>query len=101
VHVKAIRLPNNDWQLSWVRRTRVDGQWRNSVDAALGEATEAYEVELLLAATVKRTLAVTQPSVIYTAAMQIADFGSAQTTLSFRVFQLSATVGRGDAAVYP
>ena len=106
VHVKAIRLPNNDWQLTWVRRTRVDGQWRNAVDAALGEASEAYEVELLTSSnvnssTIKRTVAVTQPSVIYTAAMQVTDFGSLQTSISFRVYQLSASVGRGDAAVYP
>jgi hypothetical protein len=36
--------------------------------------------------------------VLYAAADEIADFGAAQTTLSVRVAQLSATVGRGIAA---
>ena len=38
------------------------------------------------------------PSVLYAAADEIADFGAAQTSLSVRVAQLSATVGRGFAA---
>lgn len=31
----------------------------------------------------------------YTAAQQISDFGSVQTAMAVRVYQLSATVGRG------
>ncbi len=42
-----------------------------------------------------RTLSATAPSVLYPAANEIADFGVAQTSLSLRVVQLSATVGRG------
>ena len=40
----------------------------------------------------------TTPTALYTAADELADFGVAQTSLSVRVVQLSATVGRGFAA---
>jgi hypothetical protein len=42
-----------------------------------------------------RTIAVTAPAANYTTAQQIADFGSAQGTVSVRVYQLSTSVGRG------
>jgi hypothetical protein len=45
-----------------------------------------------------RTLATSIPQVLYTAADEIADFGSPQPSLSVAVYQLSATVGRGIAA---
>ena len=44
---------------------------------------------------VVRTIAVTTPTASYSAAQQIADFGSAQSTISVRAYQLSASVGRG------
>ncbi len=59
---------------------------------------ERYEVDILSGATVLRTLSVTQPRALYAAADEMADFGSPQTSLSMRVMQLSATVGRGFAA---
>lgn len=86
----------NDWTISWVRRGRLDGEWRDSVDVPLGESSEAYEVEIMSGSTVKRTITgITSQSTVYTAAQQNADFGSVQTTLSVRVYQVSATVGRG------
>jgi hypothetical protein len=48
---------------------------------------------------VKRTLAVTSPAAIYTAAQQIADFGASQAAVSVRVHQMSAVVGRGSPAI--
>ena len=32
---------------------------------------------------------------------QLTDFGSAQTTVKYRVYQISATVGRGSYGEYP
>nr|MBL8412737.1 hypothetical protein [Dechloromonas sp.] len=89
----------NDWTLTWVRRTRVGGEWRDNVDATLGEAAERYDVELYTDATyttVKRTFAgLISPTVTYTTTQQIADFGAVQATLYLRVYQVSADVGRG------
>jgi hypothetical protein len=96
VHLKA-RREGVDVTLSWVRRTRRDGDgWEAEVP--LGEDGEAYEADIMSGATVLRTLRVSQPSAIYAAAEEIADFGSPQTSLSVRVAQVSATVGRGIVA---
>ena len=59
---------------------------------------EAYEVEILDGATVKRMLSTATTSAVYTAAQQTADWGALLgpgDTLDVRIFQLSALVGRG------
>lgn len=87
-----------DWSLSWTRRGRVSPDWRSSVDVPLGEASEAYEVDIYDGsgyATVKRTLTASTPEAAYTSAQQVTDFGADQATLYVRVYQISATVGRG------
>ena len=95
-----------DWSLSWKRRTRLGGAWKDAVDVPLGEDSEAYEVDIMNGGTVVRTLtaaaspggsAVTPAShtAVYTNADQVADFGTEQASLDVRVYQLSATLGRG------
>jgi protein involved in polysaccharide export with SLBB domain len=64
----------------------------------LAEELEAYEVEILDGATVKRVLSATTTSAVYTTAQQTADWGGPLDpgdTLDIRIFQLSALVGRG------
>ena len=99
VYLNGNRHPTtNDWSVSWIRRTRIGGEWRDAVDATLSESTEAYEVDIFSDGsygTVKRTITSTTPTAAYTSAQQVADFGSNQATLYLRVYQISATVGRG------
>lgn len=85
------RRVGNDWHLRWTRRSRIDGGWRNSVDVPLGEASEEYNLTIPS----KRVAVVSTPAFIYTEAMQIADFGSAQSSLTFTVAQVSVAVGAG------
>lgn len=90
-----------DIKARWVRRARIGATMRNGVGVALGESTEAYEVEVCSDGTfsaVVRTISSTSAETIYTAAQQSVDFGSLQTTVHLRVYQLSAVVGRGDPA---
>ena len=64
----------------------------------LGEELEAYEVEILDGAVVKRVLSAATTSALYTAAQQITDRGALLgpgDTLDIRIYQLSALVGRG------
>ena len=64
----------------------------------LAEEIEAYEVEILDGATVKRILSTATTSAVYTAAQQTADWGAPLgpgNSLDIRIFQLSALVGRG------
>lgn len=100
VHLTGSRHPStNDWTLSWIRRSRYD-QWRDYVDSPLGETSESYEIEIYSSGTyttLKRTLTASSPTVSYTSAQQVTDFGSNQATLYVKVYQLSATVGRGYA----
>jgi hypothetical protein len=85
--------------INWVRRTRLDAGWQDYTDAPLAESTEAYEIEIYDPgfSTVKRTISLTSPTTIYTAAQQVTDFGSTQSSVAMRIYQLSATVGRGNA----
>jgi hypothetical protein len=99
VYLNGNRHPStNDWTLTWIRRGRVSPTWRNLVDVPLGELTEAYEIEVYTSAaytTLKRTLTSSTPTVAYTSAQQVTDFGSNQATLHVKIYQMSATVGRG------
>lgn len=98
-HITAARQPNGDWLLRWVRRARLDGLWRDAVDAGLGEASEAYELEILYGSAVRRVVTSSTPSINYSAAQQTADFGTTQRGISVRLYQLSASIGRSEAVV--
>jgi hypothetical protein len=96
VHVKAAR-DGSGVTFTWIRRARFDADsWVGEIP--LGEGSEQYALDILSGTTVMCTLAAATPTALYAAADEIADFGSAQTTLNIRVTQLSATVGRGFAA---
>ena len=87
-----------DWSLTWTRRTRKGGEWLDGVDAELGEAAEAYDIEVYADgsyATLKRTITASSPSCAYSSVDQVTDFGTNQSTLYLKVYQRSATVGRG------
>jgi hypothetical protein len=89
-----------DIVIEWTRRDRLGRTLMSGVDMPLSEATLAFQVDILNHAaspfTVHRTLAVTTEEAIYTLAQQEADFGSPlPTTISVRVYQMSAVVGRG------
>lgn len=100
VHLTGDRNPSsNDWSLTWIRRSRYYG-WRDLVDAPLGESSESYEIDVYSSgtyATVKRTLTSATPSVTYSSANQVTDFGSNQSTLYLKIYQLSSIAGRGYA----
>lgn len=95
VLIAGARNAGGDLTLSWVRRTRFGGVWADGVDVPLNEESERYEVDVMNGANVVRTFPTTTPTASYSAAQQVVDFGSAQSSVSVRVFQLSASVGRG------
>ena len=97
-YLRGFRNAALDITITWVRRTRVGGEWRDYVDASLGEASESYEVDVMDGTVVKRTISSTSPTVTYTSAQQITDWGINKPSLQVRVYQLSATAGRGTPA---
>lgn len=99
VHVSAMRDESGNIHIRWVRRSRGNGEWRDYVDVPLNEVSEKYEVEILNGSSVKRMLTSNITELIYTASQQIADFGILQPEVDIRIYQLSAAIGRGYAAV--
>lgn len=91
-----------DWTLSWIRRTRAGGDSWNQTEVPLSEESEAYRLEILDApgGSVLRTISLGEPGYLYTAAQQVADFGSLQWNVPMRVTQLSASYGAGVAAEF-
>jgi len=90
------RETNGNLTLRWLRRDRAlsADSWVLT-DVPMSEATEAYDLEILNGAVVVRTITnLTGPGFTYTAAMQVADFGGAVTSLSVRLHQIGA-LGRG------
>ncbi|PIE14921.1 MAG: hypothetical protein CSA70_00770 [Rhodobacterales bacterium] len=88
-----------DLIIRWIRRSRAlaADSW-GGLEVPLSEELEAYEVEILDGAAVKRVLSTASTSAVYTAAQQTADWGALLgpgDTLDIRIFQLSALVGRG------
>jgi hypothetical protein len=94
VHLRAVRTESGI-VLSFVRRTRRDGDSWEAEEVPLGEATERYEIDILEGVTVKRVLQATAVQVLYPSADEIADFGTPLSAITVRVAQLSAVVGRG------
>ncbi len=93
MHVAA-RRADDGIHVSWVRRTRIDGDgW--GVEVPLGEASEVYTLQILSGGSVVRSIACTSPQALYAAVDELADFGAVQTSLHIRVAQISATVGAG------
>jgi len=88
-----------DLTIRWTRRSRAlaADSW-GGLEVPLAEELEAYDVEILDGATVKRVLSTATTGAVYTAAQQTADWGAPLgpgDTLDIRICQLSALVGRG------
>jgi hypothetical protein len=98
VQIGGGRNTGGDVLISWVRRTRTSGEWRDGIEVPLGETSEAYEVEIWNAGRTSRLrniTGLTSQSVTYTAAQQVTDFGATQASIAISIYQLSSVVGRG------
>jgi hypothetical protein len=84
-------------RIAFVRRGRRDADGWTSVDIPLGEEREAYRVEILAGAQIRRVIETTTPAALYAGADELADFGASQTTLTLRIAQIGAAVGPGFA----
>jgi hypothetical protein len=100
VHVKASRNGGGDITFTWMRRARKYAEWVDLIDVPLDEEVERYDLEIFNGSNVVRSFsALTAPTGSYTAAQQITDFGSVQSSVSVGVYQLSSRYGRGRAAL--
>jgi len=104
VHVaQPWRHPHSpgDLTLRWTRRSRsLAGDSWQGIEVPMAEELESYEVRIMDGHVVKRTLTSNASSVTYGAAQQTADWGAELApgdSLTIRICQLSARVGRGTA----
>jgi hypothetical protein len=94
VHLRA-RRGAGGIALGWTRRSRIDGDNWELADPPLGEAFERYQVEIFDGVVRKRSLVTSEPAWLYSTAAELADFGSARSTLDIAIAQISETAGPG------
>ena len=94
---------NGDITILWTRRTRVGWNSLSQDPVPLSEDNELYVLNILSPGktnTVVRTFSnLAQPTCIYTAALQITDFGALQPDVVFSVAQISSQVGPGNVSI--
>ena len=99
VYANVTRDPATfDSLITFIPRSRTPVEPFSGLATPIGETVASYEVEIWDSAysTRKRLFSgLTSPSVNYSIANQIVDFGVKQETLYLRIYQLSPTVGRG------
>lgn len=96
VYAKGVRDGSSNFTGTFTRRSRLSSSWWVAgVVAPVGETTESYEIDVMNGSSVVRTITASSPTFAYSAANQTTDFGSAQSSITFKIYQLSETVGRG------
>lgn len=98
VYIEGERDGGSNLTITWHRRARGYQGWRDNVDAPLVEKTELYEVDILDGSdNVLRTIeGLTAKTYTYSATDQTTDFGSAQSSVKVKIYQISDVVGRGN-----
>lgn len=93
-------INGSDIDLSWDWRSRLNpiAILTGPDDTVHGESSLSFEIDIMDGSTVKRTLTATTNEKKYLAADITTDFGSMPASLKFRVYQISALVGRGYVA---
>jgi hypothetical protein len=94
VDLTGARDGSNNLTLAWNRRTRLASDTMH-LPTPLGEASEAYSVDIVKAGAVVRTLTSGTPGVVYSAADQATDGITPGDAVTARIYMLSASVGRG------
>ena len=93
VHARWVSDEAGNHTITWIRRTRLDGDSWALYQVPLGEALEAYEVDIIGGGDVVRTIETSTPEAIYSATQRQADLGSVDSAYKIRVYQISVLVG--------
>jgi len=97
VWIRGSRDGSNNLTITWLRRSRL--YTRLLWSPSLGEDSESYEVDIYNGAwsSVLRTITASSETASYTAAEQTTDGLTPGDPVNLKIYQLSATVGRGYA----
>jgi hypothetical protein len=91
-HLRA-RLVGGDLAVSWIRRTRIDGDTWQAFEVPLAEEAERYLVRVLQANDLRAEYPVTEPQFLYSSAMRLVDLQPGPYRIE--VAQISAQYGPG------
>ncbi len=92
-HLRGLRSPDGAIDVSWIRRTRIDGDRWDTPEVPLGEESESYLLRVIKNDVVLRETVLSSPEWRYPAAAQSAD--GAGTSFELHVAQVSAKFGAG------
>ncbi|MCQ0091524.1 glycoside hydrolase TIM-barrel-like domain-containing protein [Roseovarius sp. M141] len=92
-HLRGLRKPGGAVDVSWIRRTRIDGDRWDTPEVPLGEESESYLLRVIKDGAVLRETVLTAPEWLYAAPMQDAD--GAVMPFEVHVAQISAKFGAG------
>lgn len=99
VNIEGERDGSDNLTITWLRRGRIGQELPSGADIPLSEEAEEYEVDILddavSPAVVLRTIEVTSESASYSAADQTTDGLTPGDSVTVRIYQISASVGRG------
>lgn len=100
VNLRGFKSAAASWDIDllWDRRDRLAPTLLSGSDIPMSEVVELYDIEIYTSdfVTLKRTVSSnTVPAYSYSNADQVTDFGSTQSSIGLKVYQISATVGRG------
>ncbi len=96
VHLRANSDGAGGHAVTWVRRTRVNGDSWEMAEVPLGETAEAYRIRIRQGGVIQRELTVTEPAWLYTATERAADGVAFPFTLE--ISQISDLYGPGSEA---
>jgi hypothetical protein len=102
IHLTGSRNGGGDLTISWTRQDRLFRGFVDNSDIGMSEASEKYEIDIILEVggvdTPVRTLEVVGATqVVYTSAEQSADGISPGDPVTVRAYQISTIVGRGNS----
>lgn len=92
-HLDVERQADGALAISWIRRTRIDGDGWETLEVPLGEESEAYHLRIIQEGVTVREETVMAPVFSYSLAAQAADGIAAP--FEIEVAQISASYGRG------
>lgn len=94
VHAK-VRRAGGDLALSWIRRTRDNGDDFDALEVALDEPFERYQIEARRGSSLLRRAEVTAPAWTYSAAMRNEDGLATSDSLDFTIRQIGRITAQG------
>ncbi|WP_424927682.1 baseplate multidomain protein megatron [Amaricoccus tamworthensis] len=95
VHLSAQIRANGDIFVSWVRRTRIDGDSWAGFDVPLGEQSEKYHVKIFDGTTLVADKTVNNPGFLYSQQDKAVHGISTSKQLAFEIAQISESYGPG------